>query len=226
MAGGIVLEAEIIRAVAGLGVFKHDPVSVVGLAADDGQTVVISKLQVFLIDLRHLLHGHHPLAGHDRHAQLLLQIGVDGIFRDLLRKSGDGFLQKIVVIQDQGPAVQVVEPLEIIKLGARRESGSPGDFLVCGDLRKEQDPRLRSLVIADGGLPERFDAADGKSSLRGGPVDIPHALALHGLDISVCHKRTDGPAQRVAGAVVGLNQMVLRGQKLLEFIFTGFDPGL
>ncbi len=38
---GVVLEPEIVRAVAGLGKLEHDPVAVVGVAADDRQAVVV-----------------------------------------------------------------------------------------------------------------------------------------------------------------------------------------
>lgn len=42
MPGGIVAEAEIVGAVAGLGVFKHYPIAVVGLAAYHGKAVAIA----------------------------------------------------------------------------------------------------------------------------------------------------------------------------------------
>lgn len=40
----IILKTEIIRTVAGLCIFKHDPVTVVCLVADDSETVVVSEL--------------------------------------------------------------------------------------------------------------------------------------------------------------------------------------
>ena len=41
----IILEAEVIRAVAGLGKFKHDAVAVVGMAAYNCHTVVVIDIQ-------------------------------------------------------------------------------------------------------------------------------------------------------------------------------------
>ena len=50
---GIVLKAEIVGPVTGLCIFKHDPVFVVGLAADHRKAVIISHIQVFLVNFRH-----------------------------------------------------------------------------------------------------------------------------------------------------------------------------
>ena len=60
---GIVLKAEIVGPVTGLCIFKHDPVFVVGLAADHRKAVIISHIQVFLVNFRHFVHGHDPFAG-------------------------------------------------------------------------------------------------------------------------------------------------------------------
>lgn len=51
----IVIKAEIIRAVAGLCVFKHYPVAVVGLTAHDCHTVIILGIQsqVLFINFRY-----------------------------------------------------------------------------------------------------------------------------------------------------------------------------
>lgn len=68
----IIIETEMIRAVAGLGVLKHYAVTVICLAADDSDTVVVPDIQVeiFFIDLCHFFDGHDPFAVDDRHVQL------------------------------------------------------------------------------------------------------------------------------------------------------------
>lgn len=50
----VVLETEIVGAVPGDRVFKHDAVAVIGVAADDGQAVVVVgvQLQVLFVDFR------------------------------------------------------------------------------------------------------------------------------------------------------------------------------
>ena len=60
----IIIETEMIRAVAGLGVLKHYAVTVIRLAAD---TVVVPDIQVeiFFIDLCHFFDGHDPFAVDD-----------------------------------------------------------------------------------------------------------------------------------------------------------------
>ena len=65
---------------SGLGILEHDPVPIVGLAADHSQTVVVLRIevQIFLVNLRDLLHGHDPLAVDDGHPQSLFQILIDG----------------------------------------------------------------------------------------------------------------------------------------------------
>lgn len=112
--GCIILEPEIIRTVAGLGIFKHDPVAVVGLAADDCKAVVVSQLQIFLIDFRHLFHRHGPFAGDDGYMKHMFQIFINGILCNFLRKIGNYIFQKIVVIDDQRFFIQIVKALKVI----------------------------------------------------------------------------------------------------------------
>ncbi len=83
-----------VRAVPGLGKFEHDPVAVIGVAADHGHTVIFLRvqIQVLFIDLRDLLHGHDPAAVDDGHVELLLQIAVDRGLGDLLCQAGDTVL--------------------------------------------------------------------------------------------------------------------------------------
>lgn len=48
----IIIETEVIRAVAGLGVLKHYAVTVIRLAADDSNTVVVPDIQVEIFFMR------------------------------------------------------------------------------------------------------------------------------------------------------------------------------
>ena len=56
----IIIETEMIRAVAGLGVLKHYAVTVIRLAADDSDTVVVPDIQVEIF-----FDGHDPFAVDD-----------------------------------------------------------------------------------------------------------------------------------------------------------------
>lgn len=98
----IIIETEVIRAVAGLGVLKHYAVTVIRLAADDSNTVVVPDIQVeiFFIDLCHFFDGHDPFAVDDRHVQRFFQIFIDGMLCDLFCQSRYSFFEKIVVVDD------------------------------------------------------------------------------------------------------------------------------
>ena len=111
---------------AGLGIFEHDPVTVVSLAGDNRQAVVVVHIQfqIFFVDLGDLLHRNGSFAVDDRHMQRIFQIIVDGAFRDLPGQAGNGAFQKIIVIDDQRLLVQVMEPLHIVEFCAFRETGT------------------------------------------------------------------------------------------------------
>lgn len=101
---------------AGLGIFEHDAVAVICLAADDGKAVIIPKLQVFFIYLRHFFHSHDSFACNDGNAQRIFQIFIDGIFSDFRSQGRHDILKKIIVVENQRFIIQIVEPLEIVKL--------------------------------------------------------------------------------------------------------------
>ena len=107
----VVIKTEIIGTVAGLGEFKHDPVAVVGMAADHGHAVVVLhvQMQVFFIDFRDFFHGNDPFAVYDGHMQGILYIVINGSFCN--------------VVDDQRQIVQKMDALDIDKLRARREAG-------------------------------------------------------------------------------------------------------
>lgn len=83
----VFIKSEVVRAVAGLGVFKHNAVAVVGLAADNGHAVIVFRvqMQVFFVDFRYLFHRHYPFAVDDGHVQFIFQIVIDGVLCNLLR---------------------------------------------------------------------------------------------------------------------------------------------
>ena len=76
-------------------------------------------------------------------------------------------------------------------------------------------------MVAGRGFPECLDAAENEGGLQSGLKDIAHALSLHGLHIAVRDKGADSPAHGVSGAVIGRNELMLRRQQLLEFVFPG-----
>lgn len=74
---------------AGLGVFKHNSVAVIGLAADNSETVIIAKIQIFFIYLGHFFYGHNTLAGDNGNVQGVFQIFINGIFRNFRSQGSD-----------------------------------------------------------------------------------------------------------------------------------------
>lgn len=92
-----------IRSVTGLCVLKHDTVTVVSLAGNYGDTVIVSyvEMQIFFINLSYFFHGHNTLAVDDRHMKCMFQIFIYGMTGNLSSKSGNRFLQKIVVVDDR-----------------------------------------------------------------------------------------------------------------------------
>ena len=121
----VVVKAKIIGTVTGLSEFKHDPVAVVGMAADHGHAVVVLhvQMQVFFIDFRDFFHGNDPFAVYDGHMQGILYIVINGSFGNVRRQAGHRAFQKIVVVDDQRQIVQKMDALDIDKLRARREAG-------------------------------------------------------------------------------------------------------
>lgn len=107
-----------IRAVAGLGVFKLNAVGVEGLAGDDSHAVVVVHIQIGFVHLCDPLHGHGPFAGGDSEAKRLLQIFIDGMLCDFGGQSRHQFFQKVIVIQDQRDIIQIPEPLQVVELGS------------------------------------------------------------------------------------------------------------
>lgn len=96
----VVLEPEIVGAVAGLGKFKHFPLAVVGLACNNGKAIIIVEFQIFFIDLSHFLYGHDPFRCDDRFVKCIFDIIINRPFGNLWCKSGNKILAEIIMIKD------------------------------------------------------------------------------------------------------------------------------
>ena len=210
---------------SGLGKLKHNSIAVVGMAADYGHTVIVLHVQpeVFLINFRNLFHGDHPLAVYNGHMKGILYIIVDGSLGDLWGEPRNGGFEEIVVIDNQGQLIQIVDTLNIEKPGARVEACSGGKFGIHGQFRKLENPGSACLPVPQGRFPERLNAADGVGGLLYGAENAADSLALNGLDISVGNQAGNSPAHGVAGAVVNLDQGVLGGQHFLVLIGSVFN---
>ena len=136
-----------IRPVAGLGVLKHDPVTVVGLAGNHCHAVIVLSIhaQILFVDLGHLLHGHDPLAVYNGHVQRIFQILINGSLRDLFGESGTASL-KVIMVKDQGHIVQIVETLDIVNIRSRGKTGVPGLALADGET-----PQIEGLLCGGDG---------------------------------------------------------------------------
>ena len=97
----------------GLCILKLYPIVIESLAGDDSHTVVVLQLNVLFIDLSDPFYGQSSFTGRNSNPQLSLQVVVNRSGSDLRRESPCQILPEIVVIQDQGLAVQGTEPLNI-----------------------------------------------------------------------------------------------------------------
>ena len=174
-----------IRAVAGLGVFKLNAVGVEGLAGDDSHAVVVVHIQIGFVHLCDPLHGHGPFAGGDSEAKRLLQILIDGMLCDFGGQSRHQFFQKVIVIQDQRDIIQIPEPLQVVELGSHRKAGPSGDFFARFQFGELQNLRPGLLMVAEGRFQKGFNAAYRKGGLSHGLKNIADAFPLHGLYIAV-----------------------------------------
>lgn len=110
-ADGIFLKAEVVRPVTGLGEFKHNPVAVKGLAADNCQTIILGQAQIFFINLCDFLHSKSAFAVDNGDMQGVFEILINRPLCNFRGQIFDHILQKIVVIQNQWFSVQIVYAL-------------------------------------------------------------------------------------------------------------------
>lgn len=213
----IIIETEVIRAVAGLGVLKHYAVTVIRLAADDSDTVVVPDIQVeiFFIDLCHFFDGHDPFAVDDRHVQRFFQIFIDGMLCDLFCQSRYSFFEKIVVVDDQRNIVEIMDSLNIINFGIFRKTGE--SCLLLGHMQfcEQSDMCVCLLTISCGRFCKSLNFPNRKGCLFGWLINISDTLSLHGLYIAVTDQKCNCTAKSVSGTIVNLDQSIFRGKKLL-----------
>ena len=213
----IIIETEVIRAVAGLGVLKHYAVTVIRLAADDSNTVVVPDIQVeiFFIDLCHFFDGHDPFAVDDRHVQRFFQIFIDGMLCDLFCQSRYSFFEKIVVVDDQRNIVEIMDSLNIINFGIFRKAGE--SCLLLGHMQfcEQSDMCVCLLTISCGRFCKSLNFPNRKGCLFGWLINISDTLSLHGLYIAVTDQKCNCTAKSVSGTIVNLDQSIFRGKKLL-----------
>ena len=154
---------------------------------------------------------------------LLLQIAVDGALGDLLCQAGHAVPAKVVVVEDTGHAVQVVDPLEVEKFGARGKAGAAGQGLVGGAGGEQHHSGGAVLAGAAGGLREGFDGAHGVGGGLNGLVDVAHPPALPGLHIAVPHQVGQGPAHRIPGALKLTDEHIFRGEQAAHRVVSGLN---
>ena len=83
---------------AGLSVFEHDAIAVVGVAGNDSHAVIVVdvQFQIFFINLGDLHNSYHSFTVDDSHMERVFQVIIYGIFGNLGRKAGHRALQKVV----------------------------------------------------------------------------------------------------------------------------------
>ena len=210
---------------SGLGKLKHDAVAVISMAADNGDTVIIIHIQmeIFFIDLGYLFYGHDPLAVDNGHMKRMFDIIVNRMAGDICREAGNSAFQKIVMIDDQGLFVQKMKPLDIVKFASQGETGTSLDLFICNDLHKLEHLGPSCLIISYSRFVEGFDTAQHERILGDRAEDIADAFSLDGLYITVQDQHADGPADRITGAVIGVDQNIFRGEQFAARIIPGFD---
>lgn len=104
MARGRVFEREALGMVARLRPLDLDAVFVKCLAFDDGEAVVVAKVEVLRVLARRVFDGHAALARLDRAVERLLDVFVDGVFGDGAREAGHEVGAEEILVEDQRAA--------------------------------------------------------------------------------------------------------------------------
>ena len=179
------------------------------MVGDHGHTVVAVQVQVGTIILVHRLHRDGALTHGHVHAQRALQICEDGPLCDLAREAGHRALQEIVVVQDEGLALDAADALEVPEGLPHRKARPCGERLVADDLLEGRDLGHGVHVVAGAGLGEGFEPAQLEGGAVLGQVGHAHALAVDGLDVALLREHGDGAADRVVRALEALDQLAL-----------------
>ena len=166
-----------------------------------------------------MLHRHGPAAGDDGHLQFVLDVFVDGLFRDDFRETRYQTFQEKVGVEDERFAVQIPDTAHIVEGVARLKTRPAGETLIADNFVKLHDLCDIRPVVAPGGFLKGFDAADQETGGIHRLVDDPDALAVQGLHVTFFRQKRHCPADGVAGTVVDLHQGVFGRKHLLVFIF-------
>ena len=137
---------------AGLSVLEHQAVVVEGLSGHDSQAVVIAQFQIGFIGRGHMLHRHGPAAGDDGHLQFVLDVFVDGLFRDDFRETRYQTFQEKVGVEDERFAVQIPDTAHIVEGVARLKTRPAGETLIADNFVKLHDLCDIRPVVAPGGF--------------------------------------------------------------------------
>src|SRR5699024_9582586 len=180
-----ILETEILRVMAGLGVFKHDTIRIKGVAGDHRQTVVTIQIQALPVKSVCPLYRNAALAGNDLHTQLLLQIGVNGILGNFRSQAGHQFLQKIVDVQNQAFAVNLSYTIDHQETTSQREAAFPDQRFIRRQRLAPDHPCTWAKLVPSCGCLTGLDAANRESgSVIDWPIDHLNTLSVTGLNIS------------------------------------------
>ena len=71
-------------------------------------------MKIFFINFCNLFHSHDTFAVDNGHMKFLFQIFIDGMSGNLGSKAGNGFLQKIIMVDDQRDIFKIMDTLNII----------------------------------------------------------------------------------------------------------------
>lgn len=94
---------------SGFGVFDHDAVGVVGIAAHDRDGIEAVEVQKRLVVAIHRLYGNYAFAGDDAHAQLVFQVLVDRAVHDVGGEPRDAGGQVVALIGADAHATYIVD---------------------------------------------------------------------------------------------------------------------
>ena len=222
-----ILEAEILRVVAGLGVFEHDTVRIEGVAGDHRQTVVTLQVQARPVKGVCPLYRNPALAGNDLHSQLLLQIGVNGFLGNFRGQARHQFLQEIVDIQNEALSINRSYTPNHQQTASQRKTAFPGQRFIRGQRLEPKHLCDRMKLVPPRSFLKGLDAANRESGfVIDRLIDHLNTLAVDRLNISVFHKSGQRPANGIAGTIVNTDQCVFGRQQLsvkkfpvLYFIF-------
>jgi len=160
--GGCIPEGEEFRLMTGLGILKHDAIRIEGIAGNHRQTVIAIEIQMPSVIFRGPFHGDLPLTGNDLHAQIMLQIRIDGLLGDLRSQISHHRLQEEIHVQDQSLSVKITDTLHPEQLCSHRKAGPVCQSFIRQNRLEPDNPGFIGEVVSLGTFPEGFDTADGK----------------------------------------------------------------